>query len=108
MSLSGSWIVWLRSTCSSSVWNFLRQNQGLYSSYGGLVIMPASSVTRYPEKLSEIEAASYLMAYLTGCFALHTLTKRVLADTNGEGAEVIYDAVAGKQLTTLGKIVVTM
>jgi NADPH:quinone reductase-like Zn-dependent oxidoreductase len=146
---------------------FPAHNQGLYSSYGELVIMPASSVTRYPERLSEIEAAGYLMAYLTGYFALHTLAKlnsgatvvitaassstgmaamelakaegarviattrtsrkkaalkeggadvviateeeklveRVLAETNGEGAEVIYDAVAGKQLATLGKAV---
>ena len=29
----------------------------------------------------------------------------VLAETNDEGAEVIYDAVAGKQLATLGKAV---
>jgi NADPH:quinone reductase-like Zn-dependent oxidoreductase len=147
--------------------SFPAHNQGLYSSYGELVIMPASSVTRYPEKLSEIEAASYLMAYLTGYFALHTLAKlnsaatvvitaassstgiagielakaagakviattrssrktaalkeagadvaivteednlaeRVLAETNGEGADVIYDAVAGKQLARLGKAV---
>jgi NADPH:quinone reductase-like Zn-dependent oxidoreductase len=147
--------------------SFPAHNQGLYSSYGELAIMPASSVTRYPERLSEIEAASYLMAYLTGYFALHTLAKvnsgatvvitaassstgiaaielakavgakviattrtsrkaaalkeagadvviateednlveRVLAETDGEGAEVIYDAVAGKQLATLGKAV---
>ncbi|HYZ83983.1 MAG TPA: zinc-dependent alcohol dehydrogenase family protein [Bryobacteraceae bacterium] len=147
--------------------SFPAHNQGVYSSYGELVIMPGSSVTRYPEKLSEIEAASYLMAYLTGYFALHklanlnsgatvvitaassstgiaaielakavgakviattrtskktvalkeagadvviateedNLVERVLAETDGKGAEVIYDAVAGKQLATLGKAV---
>jgi NADPH:quinone reductase-like Zn-dependent oxidoreductase len=146
---------------------FAAHNQGAYSSYGELVIMPRSSVTRYPGKLSEIEAASYLIAYLTGYFALHSLAKltsgdtvvitaassstgiaaielakalsarviattrtsrkkaalieagadvviateeedlveRVLAETNGEGAEVVYDAVAGKQLRTLGKAI---
>jgi NADPH:quinone reductase-like Zn-dependent oxidoreductase len=139
---------------------FAAHNQGAYSSYGELVIMPRSSVTRYPDKLSEIEAASYLIAYLTGYFALHSLAKltsgdtvvitaassstgiaaielakavnakviattrtsrkkaalirswsrcrhrqRVLAETNGEGAEVVYDAVAGKQLRTLGKAI---
>lgn len=147
--------------------SFPAHNQGDYSSYGELVIMPASSITRYPERLSEIEAASYLMAYLTGYFALHTLAglnsgatvvitaassstgiaaielakaagakviattrtsrkratlkeagadavvateeenlvERILAETKGDGAEVIYDAVAGKQLGTLGKAI---
>jgi NADPH:quinone reductase-like Zn-dependent oxidoreductase len=146
---------------------FPAHNQGAYSAYGELVIMPTSSITRYPEKLSEIEAASYLMAYLTGYFALHKVAKLnsgatvvitaassstgiaaielakavgakvitttrtsrkkavlkeagadvviateeenlvegVLAETNGEGAEVIYDAVAGNQFATLGKAV---
>jgi NADPH:quinone reductase-like Zn-dependent oxidoreductase len=54
---------------------FPAHNQGAYPAYGELVIMPTSSVTRYPEKLSEIEAASYLMAYLTGYFALHKVAK---------------------------------
>jgi len=33
--------------------------------------MPAAPVARYPAKLSDIEAASYWTAYLTGYFAFH-------------------------------------
>ena len=146
---------------------FAAHNQGAYPAYGELAIMPVSSVTRYPSQLSEIQAASYLIAYLTGYFALHDVAKltsgdtvvitaassstgiaaielakaqgakviattrtsrkkaalkeagadaviateeedlveRILAETDGQGAEVIYDAVAGRQLATLGRAV---
>jgi NADPH:quinone reductase-like Zn-dependent oxidoreductase len=146
---------------------FPAQNQGEYSAYGDFVIMPASSVARYPAKLSDVEAASYWTAYLTGYFALvelaklsageailitagssstgqaaiqiakaigarviattrkskksdalreagadaviateeEDLVKRVLAETEGKGVEVAYDAVGGKQLLTLGQVI---
>jgi NADPH:quinone reductase-like Zn-dependent oxidoreductase len=144
---------------------FPAQNQGNNSAYGELVVMPVTSVARYPQRLTEVEAASYWMAYMTGYFALfdvakvsrgetvlitaassstglaaiqlaklaglrviattrtskkaaalkkagadivvateeENLVERVLAATNGEGAEVVYDAVGGAQFATLGK-----
>ncbi len=146
---------------------FPAQNQGDYPAYGELVIMPASSVARYPERLSDVEAASYWMAYLTGYFALfevarlaagetilitaassstgyaaiqlakstgarviattrtakkagalkqagadaviatqeEDLVQRVLAETGGAGVELVYDAVGGRQLATLGQVI---
>ena len=145
---------------------FAAHNQGSYSAYGELVVMPVSSIASYPQRLSEVEAASYWVSYMTGYFALFDLAKvskgdtalitaassstglaaiqlaklaglrvvattrssrkaaalkeagadvviateeenlveRVLAATNGEGAEVVYDAVGGAQLATLGSV----
>jgi NADPH:quinone reductase-like Zn-dependent oxidoreductase len=147
--------------------SFPSHNQGEYPAYTEMAVLPASSVTRYPAKLSEVEAASCWMAYLTGYFALVELGKlgagqtvlitaassstglaaiqiakasgarviaatrtskkadairragadaviateeedlgmRVLAETDGKGVDVAYDAVGGKQLASLGKLI---
>jgi NADPH:quinone reductase-like Zn-dependent oxidoreductase len=60
---------------------FPGHNQGDYPAYGELAVMPASSVARYPAKLSEVEAASYWTAYLTGYFALFDIAKLAAGQT---------------------------
>ena len=146
---------------------FPAHSQSDYPAYGEWAIMPAMSVAHYPAKLSEIEAASYSTAYLTGYFALVEIAKlasgqtilitaassstglaaieiaksvgarviattrtsqkvdilrnagadivvateeedlvaRVLDETEGNGVDVAYDAVGGKQLSILGRII---
>ena len=54
---------------------FPAHNQGNYSAYGESVVMPVTSVARYPQRLTEVEAASYWMAYMTGYFALFEVAK---------------------------------
>jgi len=53
-----------------NVATFPGHNQGDYPAYGELAVMPVSSVARYPAKLSDVEAASYWTAYLTGYFGV--------------------------------------
>jgi NADPH:quinone reductase-like Zn-dependent oxidoreductase len=54
---------------------FAAHNQGNYLAYGELVVMPVTSVARHPQRLTEVEAASYWMAYMTGYFALFEVAK---------------------------------
>ena len=146
---------------------FPAHSQGDYPAYGEWAIMPAMSVAHYPAKLSDVEAASYWTAYLTGYFALIEIAKlasgqtvlitaassstglaaieiaksvgarviattrtsqkvealrntgadivvateeedlvaRVLAETGSKGVDVAYDAVGGKQLPVLGRLI---
>jgi NADPH:quinone reductase-like Zn-dependent oxidoreductase len=146
---------------------FPAHSQRDYPAYGEWAIMPATSVAHYPTRLSEVEAASYWTAYLTGYFALIEIAKltssqtvlitaassstglaaieiaksvgarviattrtsqkasalrnagadiviatevedlvgRVLAETGDKGVDVAYDAVGGKQLSVLGRII---
>src|SRR6266404_2045002 len=151
----------------AKVATFPAHNQGDHPAYGEFAIVPAASVAPYPATLSDVEAASYWTAYLTGYFALveiaklaagqtvlitaassstglaaiqiakavgarviattrtskktatlrnaradvvvateeENLVERVLAETDGKGVDLVYDAVAGKQLATLGRII---
>lgn len=43
--------------------------------------MPVASIASYPQRLTEVEAASYWVAYMTGYFALFDLAKVSKGDT---------------------------
>ena len=60
---------------------FPAHSQGDYPAYGEWAIMPAMSVAHYPAKLSDVEAASYWTAYLTGYFALIEIAKLASGQT---------------------------
>jgi NADPH:quinone reductase-like Zn-dependent oxidoreductase len=60
---------------------FPAHNQGDYSAYGELIVMPEAAVARFPNRLSDVEAASFWVAYLTGYFALFEVAKLVAGET---------------------------
>src|SRR5579863_6087485 len=60
---------------------FPAHSQGDYPAYGEWAIMPATSVAHYPARLSDVEAASYWTAYLTGYFALMEIAKLASGQT---------------------------
>jgi NADPH:quinone reductase-like Zn-dependent oxidoreductase len=61
--------------------SFPAHSQGDYPAYGEWAIMPVPSVANYPARLSEVEAASYWTAYLTGYFALIEIAKLISGQT---------------------------
>jgi NADPH:quinone reductase-like Zn-dependent oxidoreductase len=63
------------------VTTFPGHSQGDYPAYGEWAIMPATSVAHYPAELSEVEAASFGTAYLTGYFALIEMAKLASGQT---------------------------
>jgi NADPH:quinone reductase-like Zn-dependent oxidoreductase len=84
-------------------------SQGDYPAYGDVVIMPASSLVRYPANLSDVEAASVWMAYLTGYFALlelahladaQTVLATAASSSTGLAAIQIAKAVGARVIAT--------
>ena len=77
-------------------------SQAEYSPYGELVIMPAVSVTKYPDNLTPVQAAAYWQNYMTGYFAIveiaHLVAGQTILITAGSGGTGIAAIQIAKRL----------